>query len=166
MYHRLWTFLNLLLIFGSMIYIWIFQPHDSSFIIISQFLAQIAIILFFLNVNMYFIFLIIRKSSQRNIKVRLAKFSRYFMKWHIKVAISATILITGHALINLMKIGPLVGYFHMKMITGYTSFIFLCITLFAGYLRHRKSTGFRKKFHRLVAFVFSALFLVHMFLRI
>ncbi|MCQ6281365.1 hypothetical protein [Bacillus sp. EB600] len=162
MYHRLWTIANVILILGSILYIWFFRPHDSTLIIISQFLAQAAMILFIFNVNMYFIFLIIRKTKQRNVKVRLATFSRYFMKWHIKMAITASILILGHVLINLVKIGPISGYNHLKMLLGYTSVTFLVITLLAGYLRHKKASGFRKKFHRIMAMAFTVLFLLHM----
>ncbi|CRK83117.1 hypothetical protein [Neobacillus massiliamazoniensis] len=162
MYHRIWSVVNVLLIIGSIIYIWLFRPHDNTLIVISQFLAQIAMILFIFNVNMYFIFLIIRKTNKREVKIRLATFSRYFMKWHIKISISSTILIVGHVLINLVKIGPVIGYENIKMLMGYTSFVFLLVTLFAGYLRHKKATGFRKKFHRITAMIFTVLFLIHM----
>lgn len=161
MYHRIWTVANIFLIVGSIIYIWFFRPHDSTLIVISQFLAQIAMILFIFNVNMYFIFLIIRKTKQRKVKIRLATFSRYFMKWHIKIAMTATLLIIGHAGINLFKIGPVIGYGHIKMLMGYTSFVFLLVTLIAGYMRHKKASGFRKKFHRIAAMIFTVSFLIH-----
>lgn len=164
MYHKIWMILNAILILGSIVYIWVFRPHDSSLIVSSQLLAQTAMILFLVNVNMYFIFLVIRKTTQRKIKVTLAKFSRHFMKWHIKIALTGTFIIFGHALINLFKIGPVIGYTHIKMLTGYFALTFLFITLFAGYLRHKKATGFRKKFHRMIAMVFTILFLIHMFI--
>jgi hypothetical protein len=166
MYHRIWTILNFFLIVGSMVYIWFFRPHDSSLIVTSQLLAQIAMILFLINVNMYFIFLVIRKTSQRKIKIILAKFSRQFMKWHIKIAVTGTIIILGHVLINLFTIAPLIGFTHIKMLTGYLAFTLLSITLLAGYLRHKKASGFRKKFHRIMAMVFTVLFLLHMFILI
>ncbi|MEH7373784.1 hypothetical protein [Neobacillus drentensis] len=162
MYHRIWTVTNVLLIIGSIIHIWFFRPHDTTLIVISQFLAQTAMVLFIFNVNMYFIFLLIRKTKQRKVKIRLATFSRYFMKWHIKIAITSTLLIVGHSWINLFKIGPVIGYGHIKMLMGYTSFIFLLVTLFAGYLRHKKASGFRKKSHRITAMIFTVIFLVHM----
>jgi hypothetical protein len=161
-YHKIWTFANAILIIGSIFYIWFFRPHDSVLIVISQFFAQAAMILFIFNVNMYFIFLIIRKTKQREIKVRLATFSRYFMKWHIKIAITATILIIIHALINFVKLGSVIGYEDVKMLLGYTAFILLFFTLFAGYLRHKKASGIRKKIHRLTAMVFTVIFLIHM----
>jgi hypothetical protein len=165
-YHKIWMVTNVFLILVSIIYIWFFRPHDGTLVVIGQFLAQVAMMLFIINVNMYFIFLIIRKTKQREIKIRLATFSRYFMKWHIKIAITSTILIVGHVLINFFKIGPHIGYGNIKMIMGYIAFIFLVITLFAGYLRHKKATGFRKKFHRMIAMIFVILFLIHMFIPI
>jgi hypothetical protein len=166
MYHGIWTISNALIIIGSIIYIWIFSPHDNTLIVISQFLAQIAMVLFVFNVNMYFIFLLIRKTKQREVKIRLATYSRYFMKWHIKIAITSTLLIIGHAYINLFKIGSFIGYGHLKMLMGYISFIFLLVTLFAGYLRHKKASGFRKRFHRVVAMIFTVSFFIHMFIAI
>ena len=166
MYHRIWTVANIFLIIGSIIYIWVFRPHDNMLIVFSQFFAQVAMILFIINVNMYFIFLVIRKTKRRKVKVRLATFSRHSMKWHIKIAITSTILIMVHVLINIFKIGPIIGYGHFKMLMGYTAFILLWVTLSAGYLRHKKASGFRKRFHRITAMVFTVLFLIHMFVPI
>ncbi|MDP4084760.1 MAG: hypothetical protein Q8934_09120 [Bacillota bacterium] len=163
-YHRLWTAVNIILIVGTIIYIWFFSSHNNSYIITSQFLAQIAIILFFINVNMYFIFLVIRKTSIRKVKIHLAKFSRIMMKWHIKIGVIATIIIIGHASINLFQVGPVVGFTHPKLVTGYLAILLLSVTLFAGYLRHKRASGFRRKFHLVSAFVFLAAFLLHMFI--
>lgn len=165
-YHRLWTVVNLGLIIISIVYIWILRPHDSSSIVISQLLAQLAIILFFININMYFIFLVIRKTSIRKIKIRLAKFSRYLMKWHIKIALFGTAIVVGHASNNLFEFGRLIGYNHLKLLSGYLAISLLSLTLFAGYLRHKKASGFRKKFHRITAMSFLAAFLLHMFIAV
>ncbi|WP_462412903.1 hypothetical protein [Neobacillus sp. Marseille-QA0830] len=161
MYQGIWTSANVLLIAGSIIYIWFFHPLVSTMIIISRFLAQIALVLFIFNINMYFIFLLIRKIKQRDIKVWLASLAS-FMKWHIKIAITSTILIIGHSGSNLSQIGPAIGYGQAKLLMGYLSFLFLLVTLLAGYLRHKKASGFRKRFHRTMAMIFTVLFLIHM----
>ncbi|MDQ6595645.1 hypothetical protein E2K98_22340 [Bacillus salipaludis] len=163
MYHRLWLIVNTALVVILTVYIWIISPHDSSSVVLAQLLAQIAVIFFIVNVNMYFIFLVIRNTSQRNVKIRLAKFSRALMKWHIKIGVSATILILAHALINLSKVGPLVGYTHVKFVSGYLAILMLSVTLFAGYLRYKKSSGFRRKFHLTSAMILLAAFLIHIF---
>lgn len=162
LYHRIWMFANIFLIVGSIMYIWIVRPHTSTMIISSQLLAQLAIVLFLINVNMYFIFLVIRKTPHRKVKISLATFSRYLMKWHIKIALTASFIILGHALINIFHLGPIIGYSDVKMVTGYVSAVLLMPTLVAGYLRHKKASGFRKKFHRRLAIVFVAMFFVHM----
>ena len=162
MYHRLWTFVNIFLVVISIVYIWMFRPHDSTLIVAGQLLAQIGLILFLININMYFIFLVIRKTSVRKVKIRLAKFSRHFMKWHIPIAIWGTVVIAGHAIINLTQIGPLLGFAHLKLLTGYLAISMLGLTLFAGWLRHKKASGFRRKFHLTAAMVFLVVFIIHM----
>lgn len=164
--HKLWLAVNSILIVVSFIYIWFFLPPDSSLVILARLLAQIAMVLFLININMYFIFLVIRKTSIRQVKIRLAKFSRVMMKWHISIAVTATTIIVGHAVINLYKIAPVVGFDNIKIISGYLAISFLFLTLAAGYLRHKKSSGFRRKFHLTTAMIFFLLFLVHMFIPI
>ncbi|MEH7490619.1 hypothetical protein [Neobacillus niacini] len=164
--HRLWIAVNSILIVLSVIYIWFFRQHDSSSVILAQFLAQIAMVLFLININMYFIFLVIRKTSVRQVKIRLAKFSRVMMKWHISIAVTGTTIIIGHAAINLFEIAPVIGFDNLKLISGYLAIIFLFLTLAAGYLRHKKSSGFRRKFHLTTATIFFLIFLVHMFIPI
>ncbi|TDL66131.1 hypothetical protein E2R56_23435 [Rhodococcus qingshengii] len=164
--HKLWIAVNSILIVFSFIYIWFFRPHDSNLVIIAQFLAQMAMILFLVNINMYFIFLVIRKSSVRQVKIHLAKFSRAMMKWHIKIAITATTIIIGHAAINLYEIAPVIGFGDPKLVSGYLAISILLFTLSAGYLHHKKSSGFRRKFHLTTAMVFFLVFLIHMFIPI
>lgn len=164
--HKLWIAVNSFLIVFSFIYIWFFRPHDSNLVVIAQFLAQMAVILFLVNINMYFIFLVIRKSSVRQVKIRLAKFSRVMMKWHISIAVTATTIIIGHAVINLYEIAPVVGFGDLKLVSGYLTISILLLTLSAGYLRHKKSSGFRRKFHLTTAMVFFLVFLIHMFIPI
>jgi hypothetical protein len=166
LYHKLWVSVNIGFFFMSFLYIWFFRPHDSTLVITAQLLAQIAVILFVVNINMYFIFLVIRKTSVRKVKVRLAKFSRVLMKWHIHVAVLGTSVIIGHAAINLYELGTVLGLGHLKLVSGYLALTILTFTLFAGYLRHKKSSGFRRKFHLTAAMVFLAAFLLHMFIPI
>lgn len=164
--HKLWIAVNGILILFSFIYIWFFHQHDSSLVISARFLAQIAMVLFLININMYFIFLVIRKTSVRLVKIRLAKFSRVMMKWHISIAGTATTIIIGHGAINLYEIAPVIGFNNLKLISGYLAILFLFLTLAAGYLRHKKSSGFRRKFHLTTAMIFFLVFLVHMFIPI
>lgn len=163
MYRRLWIALNLSLVVTIFVYIWFFRPHDSSTIILGQIMAQMGILLFITNVNMYFIFLVIRKTPQRKVKVSLAKFSRKMMKGHIKIAVSGAILIVIHAWIMMNQFGSILGYDHMKLLSGYLAICFLTVTFFSGFLRHKKSSGYRRKFHLGSAMIFAVVFLFHLF---
>ncbi len=162
LHHKIWIAINSILIVFSFIYIWFFRPHDSSLVVTAQLLAQIAMFLFLININMYFIFLVIRKTSVRQVKIRLAKFSRVMMKWHITIAVTATTVILGHAAINLYEIAPVIGFTSLKLVSGYIALSLLILTLAAGYRRHKKASGFRRKFHLVTAMLFFLMFMLHM----
>jgi hypothetical protein len=164
MTYYVWIFINGLLIIGSTIYIWMVQPNDSTVILFGKLFAQVAILLFFINVNMYFIFLVIRKSKVRRIKITLSKISRKMMKTHIPIALAGTSVIVLHAWIMLFQLGETIGFYHPKMITGYFGIVMLSLTLYAGVLRHKKSSGFRRKFHLTTAMIFAGVFVIHLFL--
>ncbi|RFB19265.1 hypothetical protein DZB84_03135 [Bacillus sp. HNG] len=166
MAYYIWIFINALLVVSTVIYIWIFRTHDSQIVTLGQAFSQIAIILFIVNVNMYFIFLVIRRTKVRKLKITLAKLSRYMMKSHIKLAIIGTILIVFHGGIMLVKLGEIVGYTSPKIISGILAILCLALTIFAGYLRHKRASGFRRKFHYTSAFIFTFVFLIHIFLPI
>jgi hypothetical protein len=164
LYHRLWIWANVILVVILLLYIWLLSPHDSSMVVLAQSLAQLGVILFIVNINMYFIFLVIRNTSQRQVKIRLAKFSRVLMKWHIRIGITGAILILAHAMINFSQMGPVLGFAHLKLLSGYLAITLLSLTLLAGYLRHKKASGFRRRFHLVTAMLFLTAFLVHIFI--
>jgi hypothetical protein len=164
MSYYVWIIINGLFIIGSVLYIWGVHSYDSTVILLGKLLAQLAILLFLINVNMYFIFLVIRKSKVRNVKVALSKLSRKMMRAHIPIALAGTSLIALHAGIMLFQLGEIIGFFHPKMITGYFAIFMLALTLFAGVLRHKKASGFRRKFHLTTAMIFAGVFIIHLFL--
>lgn len=86
------------------------------------------------------------------------------MKIRIPIAIIATSLIVVHAVIMIMKEAGQIGYFHPKLIAGYIAMITLSINLFAGYLKHLRASGFRRRFHLTMALIFAVSFLVHIFI--
>lgn len=163
MVHIFWIAANTFLILLTVIIIWFIRPHTTFFVSLGQFFAQIAILLFLVNINMYFIFLVIRKSNIRGVRIALAKFSRRMMRAHIPLAISGTALILFHAGIMLWQLSPVFGFFHLKWLTGYTALFMLGMTLFAGTLRHYRASGFRRRFHLISALIFGAAFLLHLF---
>ncbi|MCH1623986.1 hypothetical protein [Fredinandcohnia quinoae] len=164
MSYYIWLVVNVLFVIITAIYIWLFRTQDSSIILLGQFLAQIGILFFLVNVNMYFIFLVIRKSRTRKLKINLAKISRKMMKAHIPFAIMGTIIIIFHGIIMLYKMGDIVSFTNSKLLSGYAAILLLSVTLFAGYLRHKRSSGFRRRFHLVAALTFTSFFILHLFL--
>ncbi|MGM0903240.1 MAG: hypothetical protein ACQEXB_19340 [Bacillota bacterium] len=156
-----WLTLNLLTIF--IIVVWSnLQGYESSSIFFSKIFAQVAFILLLINFNMYFVFLLIRKSKLRDVKIRLAKISKRMMKYHVAIAVTATTLVVLHAGImlyvhynNLFKGETLSGAFLIGMLS------FLLIN---GLLRRKKATGKRRKFHYMMAFIFFGFMLLHIFI--
>lgn len=100
---------------------------------IGKLIAQIAFILLLFNLNMYFVFLLIRKSKVRNVKVKLAKISKRMMKYHIPFAVTAASLVILHAAIMIS-----VHFEHLwkaKTTSGIISLGLLPLLLYSGLLR-------------------------------
>ncbi len=164
MTYYIWLSVNILFLIASALYIWLADTHLSTLITLGKVFSQLAIWFFIINVNMYFIFLVIRKSKQRNIRVALAKMSRKMMKLHIHIAMIGTTLILVHAVVMVTQMGQYISYIHPKMIAGYLSLLMLALTLFGGYRRSKKASGFRRKFHLVMALIFAVVFTIHLFM--
>jgi len=155
-----WISVNIITIF--IIILWsLYQGYDSNYILIGKILAQGAFILFLININMYFVFLLIRKSKIRNVKIQLAKISKRMMKYHIPIAITATVLISIHA--GIMIYTHFEQLFHWKTVSGAIAVCVLVILLFSGLLRRWKATGNRRRFHYIMAFIFFIFVIFHIF---
>ena len=164
MKHIIWITVNGLFLLITTIYIWFFRSPETVLVGTGILLGQLAMILFLINVNMYFIFLVIKKSTKRNVKVTLAQLAKRMMKSHIPIAVAGTTMILIHASIMLVQLGPFFGFLHPKFISGYFAIFLLALTLIGGYRRYRKASGFRRKFHLSMALVFAVLFTIHLFL--
>ncbi|MBM4763619.1 hypothetical protein [Bacillus sp. B15-48] len=159
----IWKWLTVNVLTVLIILVWSqIQGYESNNVLLGKLLAQMAFILFLINLNMYFVFLMIRKSKIRQVKVKLAKISKRMMKYHIPIAMTATGLILFHA--GIMINAYWGNLYNMKLTSGYLGFVLLAILLFSGLLRRRKATGKRRKFHYVMAFVFFAIVLIHIFL--
>jgi len=137
------------------------REYSSPIIVVGQSFAVAAVILFIINVNMYFIFLIIRKSKAKGVKKTLALFSRKMMKLHVPLAITATALIIIHAVI-MISFHPM-ELFELKKLSGLMAIAVLIVHLYSGWLRRKKASGFRRLFHLRMAFIFLFFFLIHIF---
>ncbi|WP_458412823.1 hypothetical protein ACNQFZ_18735 [Schinkia sp. CFF1] len=150
--------------FILLVIFWSFWHRDysSPIIVVGKTFAVIAVILFLINLNMYFIFLIIRKSKAKGVKKTLALFSRRMMKLHVPIAITGVALILIHAFI-MISFHPL-ELIDVKKISGILALTVLAVHLFSGWLRRKKASGFRRLFHLRMAFIFLFFFLIHIFM--
>lgn len=150
-----WFALNLAIII--FIIIWsLAQGFETNFILVGKLLAQIAFILFLINLNMYFVFLLIRKSKVRPVKIKLAQISKRMMKYHIPLALTGATLILVHGWMMIS-----VHLWSGKLATGLIATGTLLFLLFSGLLRRRKATGKRRRFHYQMAFIFFAFVFLH-----
>ncbi|RHW38186.1 hypothetical protein D1B31_15055 [Neobacillus notoginsengisoli] len=140
----------------------IYRGYDSNAVLFGKLLGQGAFILFLVNLNMYFVFLLIRKSRIRDVKVSLAKTSKKMMKYHVPFAVTATLLILTHAMF--MGYAHFGSLFQAKTASGAVAILVLSVLLYSGYRRRQKATGKRRKFHYTMAFIFIAFALGHIFL--
>lgn len=156
-----WLVTNILTVI--IIVLWSFyQGYDSNYILMGKIVAQVAFFLFLINLNMYFVFLLIRKSKVRNVKVKLAQISKRMMKYHIPIAITASLLILFHAVVMIyVRLEYLWG---TKTISGIVATFILIILLCSGLLRRWKATGKRRRFHYIMAFTFFGFMILHIFL--
>jgi hypothetical protein len=153
-----WIIINLITIF--IIISWSFyQGYDSSYVLTGKLIAQAAFILFLINLNMYFVFLLIRKTKVRKVKIKLAQISKKMMKFHIPIAITASLLIIFHGSIMLT-----VQNWDPKTWSGILAILGLTVLLFSGLLRRKKATGRRRRFHYTMAFLFFFLVFLHIFI--
>ena len=164
MSYYLWIAINIIFIGVVMTYTWSIQGNYSSIILIGQLFAQIAVLFFAINLNVFFIIQVIKKAQKKKVKISLAKLLRKLMKYHVRIASIGSIFIIIHATIMLYHVGNSIGYIHPKFLSGYIAIFALSINLFAGYLRHNRASGIRRKFHLYMAFIFALFFSVHLFI--
>lgn len=139
-----------------------YQGYNSYYMLSAKIFSQIAFLLFLVNVNMYFVLLLIRKGKDRNVKIKLAKISKKMMKFHVAIAVTAVILIFLHGM--MMLIIHFQQLHNLKVMSGIIAFLILLILLFSGVLRKLKASGFRRKFHYRMAFIFFAFIIFHIFI--
>ncbi|WP_258000339.1 hypothetical protein [Bacillus sp. Marseille-P3661] len=155
-----WLLGNLLI--ALLVIVWSYwnREYVSPIILSGQTIAIAAVILFLVNFNMYFVLLMIRKGKNKEVKKKLALFSRKMMKLHVPLAITAVALIIIHAFI--MGVFHPIGLITLKKISGIVAIAVLYVHLFSGWLRRKKATGFRRKFHASISFVFFFFMFLHL----
>jgi hypothetical protein len=139
-----------------------FQGFTSYYMLSAKIISQIAFVLFLVNVNMYFVLLLIRKGKDRLVKIKLAKISKQMMKFHVPIAVTGVVLIVIHG--SMMLTIHFQQLQNLKIISGSIATLVLMVLLFSGGLRKLKASGFRRKFHYKMAFIFFGFMIVHIFI--
>jgi hypothetical protein len=139
-----------------------FQGFTSYYMLSAKIISQISFVLFLVNVNMYFVLLLIRKGKDRLVKIKLAKISKQMMKFHVPIAVTGVVLIVIHGSMMLTKHFQKLQ--NLKIVSGSIATLVLMVLLFSGGLRKLKASGFRRKFHYKMAFIFFGFMIVHIFI--
>lgn len=161
MKYRYWILGNVILVSVFTLFLWNYKM--TGFLEdLGEGVGRLATLLFLSNISMFFVFMIIKKAAKREIKIFFAKFSRKFFKTHIPFAATGTGIILIHAISMVIKKG--LYNLDLKMIFGYIGLFFLIITLTSGYVRYRRATGFRRKFHLYTGALFVLTFIIHIFI--
>jgi hypothetical protein len=124
--------------------------------------ATIVLVLFLTNLSMFVFFRVIRHSKARKIKVFFAQIARYVMKVHIPFALVGTGLVLVHAVIMLLY-HPL-SILGLKKLSGIMALLVLGIHLYSGYLKYKRTSRKRQRFHVIMAFTLISMILIHIIL--
>ncbi|AQQ52640.1 hypothetical protein [Planococcus lenghuensis] len=120
------------------------------------FAGRAAAVYFLLSFVLYLLLYAISHMPRSRAHRKLVIFTRIYIRFHISFAVIGTVLITGHILYMTML--PLT----IVSLAGFAALVALLPLLYTGYLRKRKSSGRRRRFHRYTAFVFAVLVFVHL----
>jgi hypothetical protein len=131
------------------------NPVDYNF---AKTLAHFAIIYFLIAFLLYVFLYGISHLPKSQTRKNLVMFTRIYIRFHIAIAIIGTIIIVLHATLMLTII-PITS---PHALTGLLALLGLLTVLITGYLRKRKSSGKRRRFHRYMAFLFIVLVIIHL----
>jgi drug/metabolite transporter (DMT)-like permease len=131
------------------------SPIDYIF---ARTMARIAVFYFSAAFLLYIFLYGISHLPNIRIRKSLVIFTRVYIRFHIAMAIVGTLFIVLHATLMLKAI-PVTS---PRAITGLLSMLSLFAVLTTGYLRKRRSSGKRRRFHRYMAFIFITFVIIHL----
>ncbi|WP_408009022.1 hypothetical protein ACJROX_01370 [Pseudalkalibacillus sp. A8] len=122
--------------------------------------AYTALSYFLLSFLLYIFLRLISNLGQTSIRKKIVTFTRIFIRFHVAMAILGVTSILFH-------IVHMLGEGWGQTVSGVSGFLAVCALiplLVTGYLRKKKSSGKRRRFHRYAAYIFLIFVLIHMFL--
>lgn len=109
---------------------------------------------------LYLFLLAIQNLPHGRLNRRLVGFTRRYIRFHKAAAIIGALWIAVHAYGMLQYI----SIQQTQAVTGLLTLVSLAAVLFSGYLRSRRSSGRRRRYHRYLSFVFIFFLLFHLFI--
>ncbi|WP_349409199.1 hypothetical protein [Pseudalkalibacillus sp. SCS-8] len=135
----------------------LWRPMDHATAILW---ANTALVYFILAFILYLFLRLIGRLGRSEARRRLVIFTRVYIRFHVASAILGVGALLMHAgyMLSTGWAATLTGK------TGMVALIALAALLFTGYLRKRKSSGRRRRFHRYTAYLFLIIVFFHVFM--
>src|SRR5690625_3397492 len=118
-----WFYINLsTLLLAIVFFLWSLPKNGILLLAVLFGLLSLLFILF--NCNMHAIFSKIRKLNNQNKRIKIAKYARKIMPYHMAIGLIGLVTILGHMLFVFIAFGAFV---HIKMISGLIAFLGLLL---------------------------------------
>jgi len=108
-------------------------------------------------------FATLRSKISRKRKIFFAKLSKRAMPIHRWTGTFALLCVIIHGILVIREFGFQMNYY--KMMFGFMASIIMCIVVISGWIRHLKTTVFKRIFHLTAGFTLFYLIIVHIILK-
>lgn len=149
-----WFFINIIVV-G--LFLWKLTTTSIHLPII---FGALGFILFMFNWLRHAMFATLRSDIPRKRKIRFAKISKWAMPIHRWTGTIALICIIIHASTIFYQFGFQTTNY--KMMFGFMAGIMMSIVVISGWIRHMRTTAFKRVIHLSVAFTLFYLIIIHL----
>jgi len=153
-----WFYINLATFLLAVIF-FLWNLPKTGTILLASILGLLGLLFILFNWNMHAIFSKIRQLKKRSDRIKIAKYARKIMPYHMMIGICGLILIIGHLFFVFYSYGI---FINLKILSGILAFIGLIIVSISGYLRRVKASRLRRLFHLYSSFVLFILIVFHL----
>lgn len=154
-----WFYINFATFLLTLLLFILSLPKTGS-ILVASVMGIIGLFFILFNWNMHAIFSKIRKLKSRNERIKIAKYARKIMPYHLTIGICGLLFVTGHSILEIYNYGISL---HMKTLSGLLALTGLIIVTISGYLRRVKATRYRRFFHLYSSMILFVLVVIHIF---
>lgn len=142
--------------------LFLFNLPQTNSLLIASILGLLGLFFILLNWNMHAMFSKIRKLKERKDRIRIAKYARKIMPYHMAIGLVGLLFISGHVIfiVNSYRV-----FINLKILSGMLALIALMMVSLSGYLRRIKATKLRRLFHLYSSFILFILIVIHVYVR-